>query len=152
MRCPVQRCVVRSRATPHECGGPQATRWNHHPQPDELIGQPIPVHENSPPAWRGSKQECTNVQLHQQAGGRGLHSSFPQGCGANHFILVPSRGGFRINLACLMQALVENIPWRDARLAYDSMASIACRMLAVRSRAAGSLKMCRVELRWRARR
>jgi hypothetical protein len=42
-----------------------------------------------------------------------------------------------------MQALVENIPWREARLAYDSIASIACLMLAARYRAAGSLKLCR---------
>jgi hypothetical protein len=47
------------------------------------------------------------------------------------------------DVACLRQALVENIPWRDARLAYDSIASIACPMLAARSRAAGSLKLCR---------
>ena len=34
-----------------------------------------------------------------------------------------------------MQAFVENIAWRDAQLAYDSIASIAWRMLAARSRA-----------------
>ena len=32
----LKQCGVRSRE------GPQATRWNRQPQPDELVGQPIP--------------------------------------------------------------------------------------------------------------
>jgi hypothetical protein len=33
----LKQCVVRSRATPH-ARAPQATRWNHQPRPDRLIG------------------------------------------------------------------------------------------------------------------
>jgi hypothetical protein len=45
-------------------------------------------------------------------------------------------------LAFPMQAFVENIFWRDTRLARDSTASVACLKLALKAKAIESLKLC----------
>jgi hypothetical protein len=42
-----------------------------------------------------------------------------------------------MTVARVTQAVVENIPWRDTRLARESIAGVVCLMLAVKALAIG---------------
>ena len=56
-----------------------------------------------------------------------------------------------MTVARVMQAVVENISWHDTRLAHDSIAGVACPVLAVKTWAIGSSHLLHAEPRCRER-